>query len=147
MPESPTTHPAAQTPAFSSIDEIIADIRDGKMVNVHHVDARSLDDGLDDANDGPHNKSRVNAGAMLCIALLYGTMEKKRLPLRMPVERNCIIFTPHSSGQSATDTELSVAKMAFLTHSPKPGSELTFAKIKSYSSSNALRPTTIFISS
>ena len=77
MPDNTTLHPSATTTAFSDIEDIIADVRDGKMVIM-----------VDDEN-------RENEGDLICLTLTRERCAQLRLPLMVvdTDERHATNFT------------------------------------------------------
>ncbi|MEO1204187.1 MAG: bifunctional 3,4-dihydroxy-2-butanone-4-phosphate synthase/GTP cyclohydrolase II [Pseudomonadota bacterium] len=85
MPESPTTHPAAQASAFSSIDEIIADVRAGKMVIMVDDENRENEGDLLMAAEMVRpediNYMATHGRGLICLTLSRERCAQLRLPL------------------------------------------------------------------
>ncbi len=85
MPNSPTTHPAAKATAFSNIDEIIADIRDGKMVIMVDDENRENEGDLLMAAEMVRpediNYMATHGRGLICLTLSRERCAQLRLPL------------------------------------------------------------------
>jgi 3,4-dihydroxy 2-butanone 4-phosphate synthase/GTP cyclohydrolase II len=85
MPEKPTTHPAAAEVAFSPIDEIIADIRAGKMVIMVDDENRENEGDLlmaaEKVRPEDINYMATHGRGLICLTLSRERCAQLRLPL------------------------------------------------------------------
>ena len=85
MPETPTTHPSATTTAFSDIDDIIADIRDGKMVIMVDDENRENEGDLlmaaEKVRPEDINYMATHGRGLICLTLSRERCAQLRLPL------------------------------------------------------------------
>ena len=85
MPETPTTHPAAAEIAFSPIEDIIADIRDGKMVIMVDDENRENEGDLlmaaEKVRPEDINYMATHGRGLICLTLSRERCAQLRLPL------------------------------------------------------------------
>ena len=85
MPDTPTTHPAAQATAFSSIEDIIADIQDGKMVIMVDDENRENEGDLlmaaEKVRPEDINYMATHGRGLICLTLSRERCKQLRLPL------------------------------------------------------------------
>ena len=85
MPDNPTTHPAAREMAFSDIDDIVADIRDGKMVIMVDDENRENEGDLlmaaEKVRPADINYMATHGRGLICLTLTRERCAQLRLPL------------------------------------------------------------------
>lgn len=85
MPENMTTHPRARDTTFSSIDDIITDIRDGKMVIMVDDENRENEGDLlmaaDRVQPADVNYMATHGRGLICLTLTRERCAQLRLPL------------------------------------------------------------------
>jgi 3,4-dihydroxy 2-butanone 4-phosphate synthase/GTP cyclohydrolase II len=85
MPDTPTTHPAAKEVAFSDIEDIVADIRDGKMVIMVDDENRENEGDLlmaaEKVKPADINYMATHGRGLICLTLSRERCAQLRLPL------------------------------------------------------------------